>query len=88
MKKHQKFFFLSALLLVCAQSFAVMPKVSASNEKGTSSKSSLPKVSVSLRPLPVKYSGQPFKDISRSIYKNYINEIYRLGITTGYTPTS
>lgn len=47
----------------------------------------LPKVSVTLASLPVKNYGQPFKDISHSIYKNYINSIYHLGITTGYTPT-
>ncbi|HAP14700.1 MAG TPA: hypothetical protein DCR07_01150, partial [Lactococcus sp.] len=30
----------------------------------------------------------PFKDISHSIYKNYINWNYSVGITTGYTPTT
>jgi hypothetical protein len=43
---------------------------------------------VALKPLPTKHTGQPFKDISRSIFKNYINEIYKIGIMTGYTPTT
>lgn len=48
----------------------------------------LPKVPVSLEKLPVKNSGNPFKDISQSLFKNNINWIYSRGITTGYTPTT
>ncbi|MBL3715450.1 hypothetical protein GHK52_01125 [Lactococcus garvieae] len=49
----------------------------------------LPKVPVNLKALPVKNpSTSPFKDISHSIYKNYINWNYSVGVTTGYTPTT
>ncbi|NHI77416.1 S-layer homology domain-containing protein [Lactococcus petauri] len=48
----------------------------------------LPKVPVSLEKLPIKHSGNPFKDVSQSLYKNYISWIYSRGITTGYTPTT
>lgn len=49
----------------------------------------LPKVSVSLKELPVKHPGKaPYGDAQASQYKNYINKIYNMGITTGYTPTS
>ncbi len=49
----------------------------------------LPKIPVNLGALPVKYPGNsPYKDLSGSIYKNYINWIYGRGITTGYTPTT
>uniref|UniRef100_UPI001F577956 S-layer homology domain-containing protein n=1 Tax=Lactococcus petauri TaxID=1940789 RepID=UPI001F577956 len=41
-----------------------------------------------LKPLPVKHNASPFKDISKSIFKNHINFIYSRGITTGYTPTT
>lgn len=36
----------------------------------------LPKVPVSLEKLPIKHSGNPFKDVSQSLYKNYISWIY------------
>lgn len=52
------------------------------------SRKNLPKVPVRLKPLPVKNSGSPFRDTSRSIFKNHINWIYSRGITTGYTPTT
>ncbi|QPS71790.1 S-layer homology domain-containing protein [Lactococcus garvieae] len=52
-------------------------------EKGT-----LPKIPVTLGKLPAKNSGNPFKDISQSLFKNHINWIYSRGITTGYTPTT
>ncbi|WP_285023162.1 S-layer homology domain-containing protein [Lactococcus garvieae] len=49
----------------------------------------LPKIPVNLGALPVKYPGNsPYRDVSGSIYKNYINWIYGRGITTGYTPTT
>lgn len=49
----------------------------------------LPKIPVDLKALAVKNPGSsPFKDISHSIYKNYINWNYSVGITTGYTPTT
>ncbi|WP_251712569.1 S-layer homology domain-containing protein [Lactococcus ileimucosae] len=49
----------------------------------------LPKIPVNLKALAVKNPGSsPFKDISHSIYKNYINWNYSVGITTGYTPTT
>ncbi|MEY8458768.1 GH25 family lysozyme [Lactococcus ileimucosae] len=49
----------------------------------------LPRISVKFAHLPVKNPGSsPFKDISHSIYKNYINWNYSVGITTGYTPTT
>ncbi|HBC90687.1 MAG TPA: hypothetical protein DCZ00_04490 [Lactococcus sp.] len=62
------------------------------SKKGTFQKSlsgkNLPKVLVRLKQLPVKNSGSPFRDTSRSIFKNHINWIYSRGITTGYTPTT
>lgn len=49
----------------------------------------LPKIPVHLGALPVKHPGNsPYRDVSGSIYKNYINWIYGRGITTGYTPTT
>ena len=49
----------------------------------------LPRIPVKFVNLPVKHPGtSPFKDISHSIYKNYINWNYSVGITTGYTPTT
>ncbi|MFK4926969.1 S-layer homology domain-containing protein [Lactococcus garvieae] len=49
----------------------------------------LPKIPVNLGALPVKHPGNsPYRDVSGSIYKNYINWIYGRGITTGYTPTT
>ncbi|WP_270337451.1 glycerophosphodiester phosphodiesterase family protein [Lactococcus petauri] len=49
----------------------------------------LPKNPVNLGALPVKHPGNsPYRDVSGSIYKNYINWIYGRGITTGYTPTT
>ncbi len=48
----------------------------------------LPRVGVTLKQLPVKNTGAPFRDISQSIFKNNINWIYSRGITTGYTPTT
>jgi len=52
-------------------------------------KKNLPKVSVKMKVLPVKHPGNsPYRDVSGSIYKNYINWIYSRGITTGYTPTT
>lgn len=49
----------------------------------------LPKIPVNLGALPVKHPGNsPYRDVTGSIYKNYINWIYGRGITTGYTPTT
>ncbi len=49
----------------------------------------LPRISVKFVNLPVKNpNASPFKDISQSIYKKYINWNYKVGITTGYTPTT
>lgn len=49
----------------------------------------LPRISVNFVNLPVKYpNNAPFNDISQSIYRNYINWNYKVGITTGYTPTT
>lgn len=52
------------------------------------SRKNLPRVGVSLKQLPVKNSGSPFRDISQSMFKNNINWIYGRGITTGYTPST
>lgn len=68
------------------------PKVAARSIVGTYQQplenGTLPKVSIRLGELPVKNSGTPFKDISQSLFKNYINWIYSRGITTGYTATT
>ena len=49
----------------------------------------LPKISVSLKELPIKHPGNaPYRDAQASQYKNYINWAYNVGITTGYTPIS
>ncbi len=52
------------------------------------SRKDLPRVGITLKQLPVKNSGLPFRDISQSIFKNNIKWIYGRGITTGYTPTT
>ena len=90
LKKHLQFLMLSAVVLSSAQGIIEPSGVVKANENAVvmGQKHSLPKVSVVLKPLPIKNAGQPFKDISRSIYKNYINEIYKIGITTGYTATT
>lgn len=92
MKKHHKILLLSAAVLASAQPLMTPAQASASSEKAASSainsRKELPRVPVSLGSLPIKHHGQPFKDISHSIFKDYINEIYRLGITTGYTPST
>ena len=90
LKKHLQFLMLSAVVLSSAQGIIESSGVVKANENAVvmGQKHSLPKVSVVLKPLPIKNAGQPFKDISRSIYKNYINEIYKIGITTGYTATT
>lgn len=79
---------------------AEMPKVASTTERPVVqarsavtyqqplSSGTLPKVPVSLEKLPIKHSGNPFKDVSQSLYKNYIIWIYSRGITTGYTPTT
>jgi hypothetical protein len=90
MKKHVQYLMLSAVVLSTAQ--GVAGTSGAEEAKTVSSvvnqKQSFPKVSVTLKKLPEKNSGQPFKDISCSIFKNYIHEIYKIEITTGYTPTT
>ncbi|MGI1837639.1 S-layer homology domain-containing protein [Lactococcus garvieae] len=92
MKKTQNIVLLSAAVLLATQSVGGTNHNVAAKEKSisytVSKKRVLPKVAVNLKPLPVKHFDQPFKDISQSIYKNYISEIYRRGITTGYTPTT
>lgn len=91
MNKHFKFLVLSATVLASAQVWVGASEAVLAQEKeavAVHQKRALPQVGVSLKPLPAKYTGQPFKDISHSIFKNYINAIYKIGVTTGYTKTT
>jgi hypothetical protein len=87
-KKYLQFLMLSTAVLALAQGVrgANSPVGAETTPSVVNQKQLSPKVS--LKTLPKKYSNYPFKDISRSIFKNYINDIYHLGITTGYTPTT
>ncbi|SFL62230.1 S-layer homology domain-containing protein [Lactococcus garvieae] len=92
MKKHQKILMLSATILTTTSFAATSCKSVAANEvtnlQQLSKDKSLPKISVNLETLPQKHSTNPFKDISQSIFKNYINWCYNHEITTRYTPTT
>jgi glycerophosphoryl diester phosphodiesterase len=65
------------------------PRVKYNSSSSLTKSQNLPKVSVNVGALPVKYPGtSPYRDISGSMFKNHINWIYGRGITTGYTPTT
>lgn len=95
MKKRKKFL-TTALLLSSAilfTAFTTSVKADSSTEvingQSLMQSGNLPKISVSLKELPIKHPGNaPYRDAQASQYKNYINWAYNVGITTGYTPTS
>ncbi|NHI99958.1 hypothetical protein ET007_07505 [Lactococcus garvieae] len=65
------------------------PRVKYNSSSSLTKSQNLPKISVNVGALPVKYPGtSPYRDISGSMFKNHINWIYGRGITTGYTPTT
>lgn len=95
MKKYQKLLALGAFVVLSTQAtFANASEVFLNTQDNTAEKQEttlakeLPRVPVTLKELPKKYSNLPFRDISQSIFKNHINWIYGRGITTGYTPTT
>lgn len=95
MKKYQKLLALGALMLLSTQGTLVNASEVFLNTQENNVQTQnaplakdLPRVPVTLKELPKKYSNLPFRDISQSIFKNHINWIYGRGITTGYTPTT
>ncbi|MGY3712165.1 S-layer homology domain-containing protein [Lactococcus petauri] len=95
MKKRKKFL-TTALLLSSTFLFATYTSevkadslIKAIDGQSLMRSGNLPKISVSLKELPIKHPGNaPYRDAQASQYKNYINWAYNVGITTGYTLTS
>lgn len=53
-----------------------------------SSKATLPNPGLTVNEITINKGKNPFRDISGSSFKNYIQWVYEKGITTGFTPTT